>query len=159
MHRSAVSAGITRIFRRTVVCVVLSGGALCAASASAQDPCAQWVAKRGYALDYAEQRTGFRPPTTDKWTNNVHRDDLDVDDVVVLKSMPGHVALIDEVERNAAGKITALKVSDFNYRAKSGEPWQDERCKVSANFGKATTRKVSISEVSGQWRAPKARRY
>ncbi len=159
MHGTGHFAFVTRPVRRVVVGLVVLSGALGASSALAQDPCAQWVSKKGYAHDYAEFRTGFRPPAIDKWTNNVHRDELDVDDAILLKSLPGHLALIDEVERDAAGKITALKVSEYNYRAKSNEPWQDERCKVSTNFGKATTRKITMSEVSGQWRAPKARRY
>lgn len=159
MHDIGRSVFTTRTYKGLALCAAMLGCALGAWSANAQDPCAQWVAKRGYAHDYAEQRTGFRPPTADKWSNNVHRDDLDVDDAVMLKSMPGHVAMIDEVERDAAGKIKALKVSDFNYRAKSSEAWQDEKCKVSTNFGKASKRTITMGEVAGQWRAPKSRRY
>lgn len=159
MHGTGSPASGRRLISRLALCAATLGSVLAGSGALAQDPCAQWIAKKGYAHDYAEQRTGFRPPAADKWSNNIHRDDLDVDDAVMLKNAPGHVALIDEVERDGTGKIKALKVSDFNYRAKSSEPWQDERCKVSANFGKASKRTVSIDEVAGQWRAPKARRY
>jgi hypothetical protein len=121
--------------------------------------CSQWTAKKGYAHDYVEQRIGFRPPARNDWSNNLHRDELDAGDVVVLTALPGHVALVDEVDRDGSGAIKRLKVSDFNYRGKGSEAWQDKGCEVTTNFGKEQTRWIALKEVSGQWRAPRARRY
>jgi hypothetical protein len=117
--------------------------------------CAAWLAKRGYSRDYIEERTGVRPPPRGRWHDNIRLSELRPGDVVVLKVWPGHLAFVEEIERDGAGNVAKLKVSDFNYGP--GQPWLDRSCEVTSQFGKVSTRWVAVEETSGYWRAPGSR--
>lgn len=112
--------------------------------------CADWIAKHGYSRDYIEQKIGQRPPPRSRWRDNIKPDELQAGDVVVLNLWPGHVALIEEIERDAGGKPLRLTVASFNYGR--GQRWIDEDCEVSGKFGVVTRQVVTMGETSGYWR-------
>jgi hypothetical protein len=112
--------------------------------------CAPWIAKKGYSRDYVERRTGHRPPPRTRWKDNIRPDQLQVGDVVVVTTWPGHVAVIDEVTRDKDGKPERMRVTSFNYGA--GQGWVDRNCEVSRKFGIETTHWVLLTETTGYWR-------
>ena len=117
--------------------------------------CADWVAKAGYSRDYIEQKVGQRPPPRARWRSNIKPEELRDGDVVVLNHWPGHVALIESIERGADGKPLRLTVGSFNYGF--GTKWIDKDCEVSGRFGVETHQVVAMSDTSGYWR-PAAKR-
>jgi hypothetical protein len=119
--------------------------------------CAGWVDKKGYSVDYIEQRLGVRPNANmaRDWTYNLDPKDAQRDDVVFLRveaadARAQRVEVVDEVIRAADGSVRAFKTSSMN-TGKMVEP----RCHITDNFGKVRRRTVSFEQVVGAWRAAK----
>lgn len=99
-----------------------------------------------------EQRTGARPPSRNRWKDNIRVEDLQPGDVVVVTLWPGHVALVEEIHRDSEGKPRKLRVSSFNYGR--GQGWLDQACEVTAKFGIEVAHTVLLAETTGYWRPP-----
>jgi len=122
-----------------------------------QHDCAQWVEKKGYSVDYIEQRTGQRPSgnMAQNWRTNLDPKDAGPGDVVFLhastpEGRTQRVEVVDEVLRAADGSITAFKTSSMN-SGKMVEPY----CHVTKNFGVVRRRAVAFDRVIGAWRPDK----
>ena len=120
-----------------------------------QRECAEWIQKKGYSVDYIEERTGQRPSGTmaRDWMPNLEAKDARANDVVFLRvdSADGQgqrVEVIDEVVSAADGSVRAFKTSSMNI-GKMVEP----KCHITENFGKVRKRTVAIDRVIGAWRA------
>jgi len=137
-----------------------AGACMLAAQAQAADnskwmrDCAEWIQKKGYSVDYIEQRTGQRPEGTmaRHWQPNLDPKDASPNDVVFLRvdSADGQgqrVEVVDEVVKGADGTIRAFRTSSMNI-GKTVEP----KCHVTENFGKVRTRTVAFDRVTGAWR-------
>ena len=114
--------------------------------------CASWIAKKGYSRDYIAQRTGTYPPLRTRWHDNIRAEELRPGDVVVETIWPGHVAIVESVERDAAGKPVRLEVTSFNHG--DGRGWIDRDCEVTKTFGVATNHWITMAETDGYWRPP-----
>jgi hypothetical protein len=128
--------------------------ALAADTAKWTRDCAEWIDRKGYSVDYIEQRTGQRPAGTmaRDWRPNLEPKDAAPDDVVFLRvdSADGQgqrVEVVDEVVKAADGSIRAFKTSSMNI-GKLVEP----KCHVTENFGKVRKRTVAFDRVLGAWR-------
>lgn len=114
--------------------------------------CAEWVAKKGYSVDYIEQRTGQRPRgnLAADWRANLEPKDLKPGDVVFVAtgSQRGQRAeVVDEVMRGADGAIVELRTSSMNTGA-----MVEPGCQVTENFGKVTQRTIRFEAVLRAWR-------
>jgi hypothetical protein len=135
--------------------VCAAGGAHAQASQKFQRECAEWVAKKGYSVDYIEQRVGTRPSgnSASDWVANLDPKDVQPNDVVFMyiQSAGGkaqRAEVVDEVLRHPDGSIRALRTSSMN----SG-PMVEPVCHVTENFGKVTTHRVAFDRVIRAWRA------
>lgn len=142
------------------------GFALCGAAGAAlaqggsakwMGECAQWVAMKGYSVDYVEQRTGQRPSgnMAQNWRTNLDPKDAGPNDVVFLSTNTPdgkgqRVEVVDEVIRAGDGSIKAFRTSSMNI-GKMVEPY----CHVTENFGKVRRRTVAFDRVLGAWRPGK----
>lgn len=136
-----------------VAAVVLgnSGSAVLAQTESERAArCADWIAKKGYSRDYIEQRLGTRPPSRNRWHDNIRPDELQIGDVVAVTLWPGHVALVEEIVRDHEGKPQRMRVSSFNYG--HGQGWIDRSCDVTVKFGVETSHWISLADAVGYWR-------
>jgi len=151
--------GVWRIARTLGV----ASAVLASATAGAADgnkwmrDCSEWVEKKGYSVDYVEQRTGVRPNANmaRDWVPNLDPKDATRDDVVFLRieaadARAQRVEVVDEVVRAADGSIRAFRTSSMNV-GKMVEP----KCHVTENFGKVRQRTVSFDRVTGAWRPTK----
>lgn len=113
--------------------------------------CAEWIAKKGYSVDYIEQRTGQRPRgnMAADWRANLEPADVKPGDVVFLSSgnTGQRAEVVDEVLRDATGAIAEVKTSSMNH-GKMLEP----SCQITENFGKVTQRVVKFTAVMRAWR-------
>ena len=119
--------------------------------------CASWVAKKGYSRDYVYQRIGTLPPTRKRWVSNIRPEELQPGDVVMVTLWPGHVGVVDEVTRDAAGAPERIKLSSFNYGR--GQGWIDRGCNVTVKFGIEVTFWVLPAETTGYWRPELAKKH
>jgi len=133
------------------------GGAAAAEGSKWMRDCSEWIEKKGYSVDYVEQRTGVRPNgnMARDWVYNLAPKDAGPNDVVFLRvestdNKAQRVEVVDEVIRAADGSITAFKTSSMNI-GKMVEP----ACRITENFGKVRRRTVAFDQVIGAWRAPK----
>jgi hypothetical protein len=137
-------------------CAVL---ALVSASAAAQGSdfatrCKEWIDKKGYSGDYIEKRTGHRQPGHhSSWKGNLAPADVQKGDVVFssLSTSTGtgtSVAFVEDVETDAAGRPTAVTVSEWN----RGKRQLDAGCFVSDMFGQETRMRMPIDSVLRVWR-------
>jgi len=139
---------------RFAVAAVLSACAVSAHADKFMRECTEWVHKKGYSVDYIEQRTGERPlgNMAGDWRPNLDPKDAAPGDVllVALASEGGgqRAEVVDEVLRDADGTIRAFKTSSMNI-GKMVEP----RCRITENFGKVTQRTVKFDRVKGAWRS------
>ena len=138
------------------IALLLAGAAHAQGSAKFLRECAEWVAKKGYSVDYVEQRTGSRPAgsTAADWIANLDPKDVQPNDVVFLhidsataKSQRAEV--VDEVLRNKDGSIRALRTSSMNSGA-----MVEPACHVTERFGQVTTHRIAFDRVVRAWRAP-----
>jgi len=134
--------------------VVLAAGPVRADNTKWTRDCAEWIDKKGYSVDYIEQRTGQRPAGTmaRDWRPNLEAKDAVPDDVVFLRvdSADGQgqrVEVVDEVVKAPDGTVRAFKTSSMNI-GKMVEP----KCHVTENFGKVRKRTVAFDRVLGAWR-------
>jgi hypothetical protein len=116
--------------------------------------CAEWIDKKGYSVDYIEQRTGQRPTGTmaRDWRPNLEPKDAGPDDVVFLRVESAdhqgqRVEVVDEVVKSADGSVRAFRTSSMNI-GKLVEP----KCHITENFGKVRKRTVAFDRVIGAWR-------
>jgi hypothetical protein len=113
------------------------------------EKCAQWIARKGYSVNYIEQRTGKRQPGfANGWVSNIDRDAVRPGDVAIFAQWRGHTGYVEKVERDASGKPLRILISDWNRPAK----WVDEECVITEAFGKLNTWWVNASEVTRYWR-------
>lgn len=119
--------------------------------------CAEWVAKKGYSVDYIEQRTGQRPAgnMAQNWRANLEPQDVQAGDVVFVhvESADGkgqRAEVVDEVLRLADGSISGFRTSSMNI-GKMVLP----QCHVTENFGKVSRRRVAFDRVERAWRPDK----
>ncbi len=115
--------------------------------------CGEWVAKKGYSVDYIEQRTGERPSgnMAQNWRSNLDPKDAAPGDVVFIGVDGGdgkgqRAEVVEEVSRDADGRIKSFRTSSMNI-GKSVEA----ECHVTENFGKVTTRRVAFDRVIRAW--------
>lgn len=117
--------------------------------------CAQWVDKKGYSVDYIEQRTGVRPRgnMAQNWIANLEPKDAQPGDVVFLRvgDQSGQRAeVVDEVLRHADGSLRGFRTSSMNI-GKTVEA----ACHITENFGKVVRRTVEFDRVIRAWRPGK----
>jgi hypothetical protein len=142
----------SRALHRAVLLVcLLPSFAWAQASSGFVNRCAEWIAKKGYSVDYIEQRTGQRPRgnMAADWRANLEPANLKPGDVVFLSSGNSgqRAEVVDELLRDAAGAIAELKTSSMN-NGKMLEP----SCQITENFGKVTQRVVKFAAVVRAWR-------
>lgn len=153
-----MSTGLDRK-QRTMHVAVLLGLLLAAAAVRADNAkwmrdCAEWLDKKGYSVDYIEQRTGQKPSGTmaRDWRPNLDPKDAGPDDVVFLRvesadNQGQRAEVIDEVVKAADGSVRAFRTSSMNI-GKMVEP----KCHITENFGKVRKRTVAFDRVIGAWR-------
>ena len=114
--------------------------------------CKEWVDKKGYSVDYIELRTGKRQEgMAREWRGNVELGEVQPGDVVMewLKAGNGQRAeFVEEIKRDAAGKPTAVRVSEWNLGK-----MVNERCHVTEDFGRLSKpRWIAMDLVLRVWR-------
>ena len=120
-----------------------------AAETFSAQKCGQWMARKGYSVNYIEQRTGKRQPGfANGWVSNIDRDAVRPGDVAIFAQWHGHTGYVEKVERDTNGRPVRILISDWNRPAK----WVDEECIVTEAFGKLNTWWVNASEVTRYWR-------
>jgi len=116
--------------------------------------CKQWIDKKGYSLDYIEQRTGKRqegqPPT---WKGNVKPEAVQVGDVVIAQVAGDvaaqRVAYVEEVSAGTDGLAYAVFVTEWN----QGRQMLDRDCLVTNLFGQTGSKlRVPLNTVLRVWR-------
>jgi len=116
--------------------------------------CKQWIDKKGYSLDYIEQRTGKRqegqPPT---WKGNVKPEAVQVGDVVIAQVAGDvaaqRVAYVEEVSAGSDGLAYAVFVTEWN----QGRQMLDRDCLVTNLFGQTGSKlRVPLNTVLRVWR-------
>ena len=116
--------------------------------------CKQWIDKKGYSLDYFEQRTGKRqegqPPT---WKGNVKPEAVQVGDVVIAQVAGDvaaqRVAYVEEVSAGTDGLAYAVFVTEWN----QGRQMLDRDCLVTNLFGQTGSKlRVPLNTVLRVWR-------
>lgn len=118
--------------------------------------CSDWVAKKGYSVDYIEQRTGERPSgnMAQNWRSNLEPKEARAGDVVFIyvESPNGkgqRAEIVEEVLRNEDGSIRGFRTSSMNM-GKMVEPF----CNITENFGKVRVRRVEFDRVLRAYRPP-----
>jgi hypothetical protein len=135
---------------------LLWSGTSLAQSASFMADCQKWIAQKGYSTDYIELKTGKRQPgLAGSWRGNVPVESVEPGDVALIRlRVPGamHASFVEEIRRNAEGKMSAVRVSEWNWGKLT-----DQRCLVTETFGRlAPVRWVDIDTVAHVWRTSRA---
>lgn len=117
--------------------------------------CYQWVERKGYSVDYIEQRTGQRPAgnLASNWVSNLEPAEVQPGDVVFMYTGEGRgqrAEVVDEVLRQPDGAIRAFRTSSMNM-GRMVEPV----CNITEGFGKVTRRTVDFARVIRAWRPEK----
>ena len=116
--------------------------------------CKQWIDKKGYSLDYIEQKTGKRqegqPPG---WKGNVKPEAVQVGDVVIAQvsgdAAAQRVAYVEEVAAGSDGLAYAVFVTEWN----QGKQYLDKDCLVTNLFGQTGSKlRVPLNTVQRVWR-------
>jgi len=146
-----------RRWMRTVAAIAASS-CIVASSASAQGAgakdCSEWVAKKGYSVDYIQLKTGKRQRgLAETWRGNVEPKDVQPGDVVLTpirdKGRRLHASYVEEVRRGDDGSAVAVVATDWNRLGK----YVDEACLVTDHFGRdAPLRTIAIESVVRVWR-------
>jgi len=144
----------------------LAAGVLWGTPASAQAPrvnfaewserCKQWIERKGYPVDYVEQRLGVRQPgMAGSWKGNVKPEDARAGDVAIV-SLPREggrpevgAAIIESVEPPAGGSGAFLNISAMGLM---GTAWTDPGCFVADTFGRVVGGRIPLSSVARVWR-------
>lgn len=117
------------------------------------EKCKSWIDKRGYSTDYIESKTGKRQPgMAPQWKSNVEAADVQVGDVLFTQ-VPNsptaqRVAMVDEVIREADGKVSAVIYSEWN----QGKRVTDRDCNVTDSFGLPTSGRLPVAAILRVWR-------
>jgi hypothetical protein len=112
--------------------------------------CHDWIAKRGYSVNYIEECVGKRQPGFGRgWVGNIDRDTVRAGDVAIFMPWHGHTAYVEKVERGTDGKPGRIEVSDWNRPGR----YLDEACIVTEHFGKLSTWSVDAAQVT-RYRRP-----
>lgn len=160
-------------FQRSTVCsslvaLVLLIGVVSSTNASAQtvrdlrpgspeflERCKSWIERKGFPVDYIEQKTGKRQPGfAVDWKGNVKPDDARAGDVAIIRrtypdGRTGEAAgYIESVEAPVGGSGAFVTVSAMG----RGGKWVDRECHVSDTFGRVVQERVSLSSVVRVWR-------
>ena len=136
-----------------VAAALLAASAASAQGAGAKD-CSQWLAKKGYSVDYIQLKTGKRQRgMAETWRGNVEPKDVQPGDVVMTpirdKGRRLHTSYVEEVRRNADRNAVAVVVTDWNRLGK----YVDEACLVTDHFGRdSPPRTIGIESVVRVWR-------
>jgi len=117
--------------------------------------CRQWIDKKGYSVDYIEQRTGQRPAgnMANNWISNLEPKEVQAGDVVFVYTGEGkgqRAEVVDEVLKNDDGSIRALRTSVMNVGRLI-----DPGCAITENFGKVVHRTLAFERVIRAWRPDK----
>jgi hypothetical protein len=161
-------------FQRAALCsslfaLVLLIGVVSSTNASAQtvrtlrpgspewlERCKHWVERKGYPVDYIEQKTGKRQPGyAVDWKGNIKPDEARVGDVAIISRTyqdgrtVDNAAYIDSVEPSVGGSGAFVTVSAFN---QGRGRWVDQECHVGVNFGRVVQERVPLSSVVRVWR-------
>jgi hypothetical protein len=151
----------------SVLALVLVTGTFSSSDVSAQTPrlsgpewlerCKRWIERKGYPVDYIEQKVGKRQPGfAPSWKGNVKPDEARAGDVAIISwhtrdGLSGvRAAYIEEVEPPVSGSGAFLKVSGFMQGM--GRAWVDQECLVGEHFGRVVHTRVPLSEVVRVWR-------
>jgi hypothetical protein len=153
---AADPAAILRVAMRTLM-ILLAGCAL--AGAIRAEPfefdrdCAKWIERKGYSIDYIEQKTGQRQPGwSENWRSNVDVSQIQPGDVAIYlvpdKGKSSRVAYVEAVRRNPDGGPATVVVSEWNLGK-----YIDERCMISDHFGRLSLSKpMDIDMIVKVWR-------
>ncbi len=115
--------------------------------------CAKWIEQHGYSTDYIKQKTGKRQRgTASYWRANVETRDVQPGDVVITyiarKGESMRVAYVEDVRRDAEGKVRAVLVTEWNRGT-----FIDEPCLVTDHFGRLSDSKpMMLGEIEKVWR-------
>jgi hypothetical protein len=137
-------------------CAALACCSTLPARAQAQDnarwmrECHEWIEKKGYSVDYIEQRTGERPMgnMAQNWIGTLDPKQAQVGDIVFLRiDGPGgnsaqRAEVVEAVLRHEDGSVRAFRTSSMNH-GKLIEP----HCQITENFGKVTRHVVPVDQV------------
>lgn len=153
------SCAALSILRGIASLALLTGAAAFAQDTSSFNrKCASWIEKKGYSVDYIEQRTGIRQTgMAATWRANLEPKDAQPGDIVFQRVEAADLnseraQVVEQVLTNPDGSIRAFRVSEMNI-GKMVEP----SCHITENFGKVTMRNVPFERILRAWRpAPKS---
>lgn len=149
-------SGIVSYLGRSItvawVTSLLGSNPVHAQSASFIRDCQKWIDKKGYSTDYIEQKTGKRQSgLASSWRGNVRVQGVQPGDVVLVRlRVPGamHAAFVEEVRRNAAGAVSTIRLSEWNWGRMI-----NQRCLVTETFGQLSSgRWINLDDVAQVWR-------
>lgn len=138
----------------TIVAASWLAASVASAQGAGAKDCSEWIAKKGYSVDYIQLRTGKRQRgMADTWRGNVEPKDVQPGDVVMTpirdKGRRLHTSYVEEVRRNDSGAAVAVVVTDWNRLGK----YTDEACLVTDHFGRDSgPRTLGIELVVRVWR-------
>ncbi len=118
--------------------------------------CQEWIGKKGYPVDYIEQKTGRRQEGfASAWKGNVLAQELRAGDVAIL-SLPNPdgrtvmgAAYVEAIEPAANGSEAFVVFSAMGLMVKQ---WIDQECFVGDTFGRVVHSRVPVSRVVRGWR-------
>ena len=125
-------------------------------SAEWLEHCKRWIERKGYPVDYVEQRTGKRQPGfAGSWKGNVRPDEARAGDVAIVSLPRGDgrpevgAAVIESVEPPAGSSGAFLTISAMGLM---GSAWSDPECFVADTFGRVVGGRIQLSSVTRVWR-------
>ncbi len=119
--------------------------------------CKSWIERKGYPVDYIEQKAGKRQPGfAPSWKGNVKPEDVRAGDVVIRRSVARDdgsstvsAGYVESVEPAAGGSGVFVTLSAMGI---GGKTWVDQECWVTDTFGQISQVRVPLSEVVRVWR-------
>lgn len=158
MRRTAPRPTIEDVRAAAFAVLILAAAAAAQAQVAANGTgsahdCSQWLARKGYSVDYIQMKTGKRQGgMADAWRGNVEPNDVEPGDVVLTpirdKGQRLHAAYVEEVRRNTDGNVAAVFVTEWNLGK-----YVDEPCLATDHFGRDSgKRPVPIEAVVRVWR-------
>lgn len=120
-----------------------------------RERCRSWIERKGYPVDYIEQKTGKRQVgMAVNWKGNVKPEDVRAGDVVIRSETTGDgrtiqvAGYVDEVEPATGGSGVFLGLSAMGI----GGKYVDEDCFVTNTFGQVIKLRVPLTRVLRVWR-------
>ena len=116
------------------------------AQAECSSECQQYCGQ-GYCTDYIFSRLHVRQHGNAKqWKGNISSSEVQPGDVAIfISGSYGHVAYVESVDGDN------ITISEWNFGGCNTDRC-DQTCGVTDNYGRTTTRVVSISSVTRFWR-------